>query len=151
MNYKKLVEGAPIKSEEVMWGSVAAVSELVDELWKSHPDIARRWMMKEYARMYGDHFGKEMAEATVKEMWHMRNGERIDGEQVTVGEVRQMLPEEQREEWAWDAYVGANAFMHDLAGTGLQRRDVVALANAFWLHDDDFKCCNKVMWYFSNL
>lgn len=147
MNYMELVHNAPKKSEVIMWQSVKAVSELVDELWTHHASVARKFIMNEYARMYGEHFNKELAEDVVEEMYHKSNGQLVEGEIVSVEDTMSIAPSE---EYKWDAYVGANAMMHDLPNIGLGKNDVLEVARKFWFEDDDFEGKNKVFWYFAN-
>lgn len=147
MNYMEMVQNAPKKSEEIMWQSVQSISELIDDLWGLHANIARKFMMKEYARMYGEHFNRELAEDTVDEMYHKSNGQMVEGEMVSADEAMSIAPSE---EYKWDAYVGANAMMHDLANTGFGKSDVMKAARQFWFSDEDFDGKNKVFWYFAN-
>lgn len=150
MNYHKMVKNAPKKSEEVMWGSVEAVSELVEKLKTEHPEIARRFLMAEYSRMYGPHFCEELAREVVSGMWHMKPGsEPVMGEMVTPEDASGVLSEEQRDGQMWDAYVGVNGLMHDLAATGASKGDVMKIARAFWFGDDDWDGDGKVFWYYS--
>lgn len=151
MNYKELVKNAPVKSQDIMWKSVDHVSRLVDMLWDAHQPMARKFMMEEYELMYGGHFDEWMGKAVVKEMWHnAKDGERVAGEVVGVEEAETILHEEEREQKRWDAYVGVNALMHDLARVGLDKNDVKEIAKEFWFGDDDFSDDYKVFWYFKN-
>lgn len=148
MNYYKMVQNAPKKSEEIMWQSVKAISDLIDELWDAHRPIAHKFMMKEYGRMYGEHFNEAMAMAVVEDMYHVSNdGKRIEGEAVPFEEASTIAPSA---EMQWDAYVGVNALAHDLARLGMGTGDIKKLAKAFWFEDADFEGESKVFWYFAN-
>lgn len=147
MHYIDLVKNATNKSEQVMWQSVESVSKLVDELWKNHASMARKFLLREYSRMYGDHFNEELACDTVDDMYHKSNGSIVEGEMVTFQEASSIAPSE---EYVWDAYVGVNAFMHDLANEGLGRSEIISAAKSFWFDDVDFSGDSKVFWYFKN-
>lgn len=150
MNYLEMVRKAPKKSEAEMWGSVEAVSELVEKLKQSHPEEARKFLMKEYGRMYGPHFGEELAREVVSGMWHYNaEGEKVQGEAVSVDDAVGYLVPDKAADWRWDAYVAANGFSHDLARTRLSRDEIMSAARAFWMEDDDFDG-SKVFWYYSN-
>lgn len=152
MRYEEMVRRAPMKSEEVMWQSIGAVDALLERLEKVAPDEARRFMMGEYARMYGGRFCEEMAREEVARMWHYNDkGEKVEGEMVTVDAVDALLGGVgDAGHMRWDLYVGANAMMHDLARTDLTERQIMEVAKVFWLQDDDFAGESKVMWYFKN-
>lgn len=150
MNYQELVKNAPKKSEEVMWGSVEAVSELVEKLKEEHPEIARRFLMAEYSRMYGPHFCEELAREEVAKMYHYNaDGEKVQGEAVSADDAVGYLAPDKDAELRWDAYVAANGFAHDLARTRLSRDEIMSAARAFWMEDDDFDG-SKVFWYYSS-
>lgn len=146
MHYIDLVREAPLKSEDIMWQSVAAISSLIDRLWQSHQPIARQFMLQEYERLYGPHFNEELARATVSEMYHSTDpGKMVRGEIVTPEEAATINPAQ-----PWDAYVAANAFAHDLAPLNMSRRDLLQAAKAFWFHDEDFPSDTKIFWYVKN-
>ncbi len=101
--------------------------------------------------MYGPHFNEEMAKEEVSKMHHTAmNGETINGEMISVEQTYNMLPSELREQGKWDAYIGVNAFMHDLAKTDISTEDISRAAIDFWFDDEDFPIKDKVWWYFSN-
>lgn len=147
MHYIDLVRKAPNKSESTMWESVEHVSHLVDELWHCHESMARKFIMSEYVRLYGNHFEESMARCVVDEMYHYLDGKRVDGEVVTKEEARQYAPSE---ETCWDAYVGLNGFVHDLVSTDMPKSSVMSIARAFWFEDDDFDGESKVLWYYAS-
>lgn len=152
MNYLNMVRNAPKKSEKIMWESVEAFSELLEKMKSSHPDMARAFLMKEHERMYGPYFDEEMAREVVSCMFHYNaKEEKIQGEAVTPEEAFEMLDGiEHADEKRWDAYVGANGFMHDMARSNLSSRQIMEMAKVFWFEDDDFDGESKVFWYYSN-
>lgn len=152
MRYEEMVRKAPKKSEEVMWQSIGAVDELLERMARVAPDEVRRFLMDEYARMYGGRFGEEMARDVVAQMWHHNErGDKVCGEMVGIDAVDALLGGVgDAGAMRWDLYVGANAMMHDLARTDLTERQIMEVAKVFWLMDDDFAGESKVMWYFRN-
>lgn len=152
MNYKDMVKNAPKKSEQIMWESVEAFSDLLEKLKVSHPDMARAFLMKEHERMYGPHFDEAMARETVDGMYHKNSkGEVVKGEAVSPEDAMVLIDGiDGAEDMAWDAYVGANGMMHDLARSSMSSRQIMDLARVFWFEDDDFPGESKVFWYYSN-
>lgn len=153
MTYIDMVRNAPEKSEEIMWQSVEAVSDLVEKLKVSHPEMAREFLMKEHSRMYGPHFNEEMAKEVVAQMYHYNSaGEKIKGEAVTVQDAERILGGiDNAQDKRWDAYVGVNGFMHDMAKSDLSSRAIMELAKMFWFEDEAFQGKSKVFWYYSSI
>lgn len=107
----------------------------------------------EYIAANGPHFNENLARLIVKDMWHEdKMGNRIEGEAVTPQEAQMLLQgmaSEKMEKCRWDAYVAANATMHDIANTGLSKNDILNVAKYMWFHDDDSADgCHKIFWYF---
>lgn len=151
MKYIDIVKTASIKSDSVMWAQVKEVSDLIDQLWKSHPDMAQRFMMKAYGTLHGEHFNEQLAKEFVNAMYHYNNREeKVTGEVVPVEEAESILEPTDREKMRWDAYVAANTMMHDMARADMDRRVILEAARVFWFADDDFDGNNKVFWYFAN-
>lgn len=155
MNYIDMVRNAPNKSESVMWESVSAISELLDSLKEHHPEMASKFIMKEYGRMYGNHFNEEMARDIVSAMFHYTKHndtvKLVKGEAVSVEDAQKIVEgKADAETLKWDAYVGANGFLHDLANTDLTNQQILQAAKVFWFHDDDFGGDEKVYWYYSS-
>lgn len=153
MKYIDMVRNAPNKTDGVMWESISAVSEMVDKMFISHPDMAKRFMMQEYGRLYGRHFNEELAKAVVADMYHyVDNNELIKGEIESCEDVMGMISGiDGIQDKRWDAYVGVNAFLHDFAKCGLSLRQLVDMALTFWFKDDDFdENDSKVFWYFAS-
>ncbi|MBQ0159891.1 MAG: hypothetical protein KBT28_04625 [Bacteroidales bacterium] len=153
MNYLELVRNAPKKSEAIMWQSVENVSELVELVNKVAPDIAKDFLRHEYEMMYGPHFSEQMAKDEVEGMHHYANdGTHVVGEVISYDEAVEMVSDmPNSEEVAWDAYVGANGFAHDLARSCTDKAVLLSMAKEFWFHDDDFPAdTSKVWWYYSS-
>lgn len=150
MNYKELIENSPNKSEKKMWASVTAISDMLDKLKEKEPKMVHDFILDEYEMMYGPHFNEAMAKEAVSEMHHKKDGANIVGEIIPVEECVSIVSDGKRD-MVWDAYVGMNAFAHDLARANLSKEDLVATAYEFWFNDDDFpEEKSKVWWYFRN-
>ena len=111
-------------------------------------------LLSEYVATNGRHFNESLAKAVVEGMWHKdANGEIVRGELVDLRPAASVMldgmPSEEKEKCEWDAYVGANAFLHDLADSGLNDNRIADTARSFWFHDDDLDTeGSKVFWYF---
>lgn len=151
MRYIDIVKTAPKKSEEIMWDSIKDISDLVDDLWKVHPEMAKNFMMKSYSKMHGEHFNETLAREFVDAMFHYNaNDEKIKGEMVSVEESTHILEPMDKELLRWDAYVACNSMMHDMARSGMSNASIMDATRVFWFEDDDFDGESKVFWYFSN-
>lgn len=151
MRYIDIVKTATNKNDKVMWLQIKEVSDLIDQLWKSHPDMAQRFMMKAYGTLHGEHFNEQLAKEFVNAMYHYNNKEdKIVGEVVGVEEAESILEPSDRERMRWDAYVAANTMMHDMARADMDRRSIMEATRMFWFEDDDFDGESKIFWYFAN-
>ncbi len=111
------------------------------------------YFKEEYIAVNGKHFNESLAKIVVQGMWHEdKTGNRIEGEAVTQTESMRLLEgltAKQVDKMQWDAYVAANAMMHDLANTGLSKADILNVAKHFWFHDEDSEDgCHKIFGYF---
>lgn len=139
--------------EKTMLESVRRVGALVEEIRAAHPDKAEAFLRDEYVALNGKHFNEAMAKKTVSEMWHEDLAKKkIMGEAVTPQEAQSLLSgmnDEKAKKCHWDAYVAANAFVHDTASSELPKSELLKVAKAWWFHDDDMEDgCHKVFWYF---
>ena len=156
MNFYDIVKHS--KGDETkMLESVKHVSETVERLEEVHPELARKFKKEQYELMNGRHINEWLAKELVSKMWHEDiNGKEVMGEVVTPEEAMMLIADMTSEKQAkckWDAYVAANAFAHDIGGSGvsLSKADMLKLAKSFWFHDDDMgDKCHKVYWYFKD-
>jgi len=153
MDYKQIVQSSFHNDENTMWESVGRISAFLHDLKKEQPDTVRRFLKQEYEALNGQHLNERMARALVADMHHTdTKGETVRGEAVSPEASMSLLDgmsEECRQRCRWDAYTGANAFMHDLGNANLTRDQILASAKHFWFHDEDFSDKHKVYWYFS--
>lgn len=140
MDYLSLVKNSN-GTKETMWKSVEHISGLLKEMKEAHPELVRKFMEEEYELMNGRHICERLAREMVSEMFHTDSmSKRVSGEAITPEEAMLLISDktpEQQEKCKWDAYVGANAFMHDLAKTGYSKNDILKAAKMFWFHDED--------------
>jgi len=155
MTYKDIIRNSPKGNEKMMWDAVDRVDCLVAKLRKENPEMACDFLKGEYEAMNGKHINEWLAREMVAKMWHENEKkERIEGEQVAPSESMRLLDgmeAEKQNKMQWDAYVAANAMMHDLANTGMSKTEIMNTAKHFWFHDDDIgDGCHKVYWYFED-
>ena len=110
-------------------------------------------LLDEYIAHNGRHFNETLAGRIVSGMWHEdRDKKIVEGEVVTPIEAQQLLvgmTDEKAKKYYWDAYVAANAFVHDTAKADIPKAEVMKMAKVWWFHDDDKEDgCHKVFWYF---
>lgn len=151
MNYTDMIKNAPNKSEELMWRTIEQVNALINDLQKSHPDKAKAFLLSLYSTLYGNHFNEPFARDSVASMFHTaKDGHTVTGEAITPERAFPALIPSGNKELYWDAYVGANAFLHDLARTNLSEAQILDCAREFWFSDDDFPEGGKILWYSIN-
>ena len=152
MKYIDVIKSSPNKGKVSMWSSVERISDFLSEMEKSCPDKVRWFIREEYEALNGRHLNEWLARNIVSGMHHKdRSGNVVTGEAVTFDRSQALLEgmsDECREKCRWDAYVGANAFAHDLAATGWNADEIMKAASEFWFHDDDMESDGKVYWYF---
>lgn len=108
----------------------------------------------EYESLNGKRMNEMFARMAVSKMHHTENGKKVSGEVVTVSDAMSILEgmtAEEKEAHKWDAYAGANGYMHDLASTGMSKDAIMKAAKHFWFHDEDFPEDDKVYWYYSSM
>lgn len=149
MNYCDIVKYSPNGGEKAMWGSVKRISEYLEKKREEDPDGVKRFLKEEYIAMNGKHLNQHVAMRLVTDMHHSEGVNTVKGELVRPEAAQELIKSEDKgEEWYWDAYVAANAMMHDLANTGLSDAQIMNVARHFFFHDEDFSDENKVFWYF---
>lgn len=164
MSYNDLVKRhyTRIKNDDgVMWASVESVSDMLEEVKKSHPSLYWAFMRDQHEILCGKHFDREYAEWEVERMHHkntdgtMSKGEHWTFEQTTevFNKHRGRIPAEYTEA---DFYVALNAQWHDtyrVASSHFGSDDEVAAyiideTIDVWFNDDDWPGHDKVWRYF---
>ena len=149
MNYCDIVKNSPSGGEKGMWSGVKRVSDFLEKQREKDPDGVRKFIKSEYIAMNGKYLNQHVAMQLVADMHHTVELDIVKGELVRPEAAQELIKGEGKgEEWYWDAYVAANAMMHDLANTGLSETQIMNTAKHFFFHDEDFSDENKVFWYF---
>lgn len=149
MTYCDIVKQSPNGGEKGMWSGVKRVSDFLEKMREENPDEVRKFLKNEYIAMNGKHLNHHVAMQLVENMYHAEGEKTVKGELVRPEAAQELIKgEDKGEEWYWDAYVAANAMMHDLANTGLNDAQIKTVASNFFFNDEDFSDENKVFWYF---
>lgn len=149
MNYCDIVKYSPSGGEKGMWSGVKRVSDFLEKMREEHPHDVKHFLKEEYIAMNGKHLNKHVAMQLVSDMHHAEGENTINGEIVRPETAQEVLKGmDKGKEWYWDAYVAANAMMHDLSNTGLSDAQIMNTTKHFFFHDEDFSDENKVFWYF---
>lgn len=154
LTYKDIIKHSERGSEAKMWDAVDRVDCLIEKLRKDDPEKAKEFLRGEYEAMNGKHINEWLAKEMVEKMWHEEGKGKVMGEMVTASESMMLLDgmeADKKEKLKWDAYVAANAMMHDSVMSGVSKSNIMAIARQWWFHDDDMeegKC--KVYWYFKD-
>lgn len=149
MTYYDIVKYSPSGGEKGMWSGVKRVSDFLEKQREKDPDEVRKFLKSEYIAMNGKHLNQHVAMQLVADMHHTVELDIVKGELVRPEAAQELIKGEGKgEEWYWDAYVAANAMMHDLANTGLNNAQIMNVTKHFYFHDEDFSDENKVFWYF---
>lgn len=155
-NYNKL------RSDEgVMWGSIAIIDALLEEMAEKHKERYWKVMRDTHELMHGKHFDKEYAEWQVEQMHHkcgdkVYKGEHWSCDETTavMGRYRGQLPGEVT---PCDFYVALNSQWHDyhcwamqiFGENGEAENAIIEGAVAFWFKDEDYPGADKVWSYFN--
>lgn len=149
MNYCDIVKQSPSGGEKRMWSGVKRVSDFLEKQREKDPDEVRKFLKSEYISMNGKHLNQHVAMQLVSGMYHTEGLDTIKGELVRPEAAQEVLKGTGKgEEWYWDAYVAANAKMHDLANAGLNDGQIMNVTKYDFFMDEDFSDENKVFWYF---
>lgn len=156
-NYNKLRN-----DESVMWGSIAIIDALLEELAEHHKERYWEVMRDTHELMHGKHFDREYAEWQVEKMHHkgkdgrVYKGERWSHDDTTavMAKYRNVLPPEVT---PCDFYVALNAEWHDyicwakekFATEAEAEGAIIEMAVRFWFQDEDWGDNDKVWEYFS--
>lgn len=154
MDYKDIVKSSFHNDENEMWNSVDRINAFLDKLKEEHPEKVKRFLKQEYEALNGRHLNEDAARTVVDAMYHTEGDKDVRGEAVTLQEAMTLLEgmgAAEIEATKWDAYAGANGFMHDLAKAGLSKEQIMKSAKHFWFHDEDFTGGGKVYWYYSRM
>ena len=154
-NYNKLRN-----DEGVMWGSIAIIDELLEEMAEHHKEKYWKVMRDTHELMFGKHFDKEYAEWQVEQMHHKCGGKAYKGEhwshEDTTAVMQKYRAALSPEITPCDFYVALNTQWHDYHCYFKEHFDseeevelaIIESAGAFWFKDDDWESPDKVWCYF---
>lgn len=155
-NYNKLRN-----DESVMWGSIAIIDVLLEEMAEHHKERYWRVMRDTHELMYGKHFDKEYAEFEVEKMHHKCGDVTYKGEHWSIEQTNEVMNRYKgslpNEVTPYDFYVALNSQWHDyhciykmLFSTEEDAENaIIESAIAFWFKDDDWGKPDKVWCYFN--
>lgn len=147
--------------DSVMWGSVAIISALLEEMREAHP--AKYWdvMRKTHEVMFGHHFDEMYAKWQVERMHHKgTDGKEYRGEHWALEQTNAVMSRYRGKLSGnvneYDFYVALNAQYHDYIGwakamtANVEEQDTAIIegAIAFYFADDDWPTDTKVWDYF---
>lgn len=147
-------------NEQVMWASVCAMSDMLEQIKDAHSDLYWSFMRKQHVAMFGRHFDKEYAKWQVEQMYHKGDdGKRYEGEHWSIEDTNGVFSKYRgrihSDYTEWDFYVALNATYHDYCAV-LKRinpsgyeAQIIDMAIAFWFMDEDWDGHTKVWDYFS--
>lgn len=155
-NYNKLRN-----DEGVMWGSVALMDGLLEEMADHHKERYWKVLRDTHELMYGKHFDKEYAEWEVEQMHHKSpDGKVYKGEHWTMEQTSEVMQKYRgkisAEITPGDFYVALNTQWHDYICWAKEHFPneadaelaIVEMAVRFWFMDDDWVGNDKVWVYF---
>lgn len=107
--------------ESDMWEAVKRVNAIAD----------KKFVKREYEVLNGKHFNEYFALKEVSEMYSSKNGGQVSGELISLDEVRRRVSDIPKVN-VYDAYVGINGFLHDLANSRLSTEEIINAAKTFF-------------------
>ena len=147
--------------EGVMWGSVALMDELLEEMAEHHKERYWEVLRDTHELMYGKHFDKEYAEWQVERMHHKSpDGKVYKGEHWTMEQTSEVMQKYRgkisAEITPCDFYVALNTQWHDYICWAKEHfpneadaeNAIIEMAVRFWFMDDDWGDNCKVWEYF---
>jgi hypothetical protein len=128
-----------------MWESVESVSELMEDLEVSHPQLYWKFLRQQVGIMTGMHYNQKFAEYDVAKMtWTDKDNHEHKGGYWTCNEVvdatkGMSFPNSVTD---WDKYVAFNASATDLYGE-LPVEQILKVAYKEWFCDEDWDSESK--------
>lgn len=127
-------------SKDVMWGSVEAVSNLLESIKEAHPALYWNFMREQYGAMHSDQYGEDYARWDVSQMkWTDREGRSREGEYWTCHQIEEATKGMQfpSSVTKWTKYVAFNASATDLCRV-LDDEKILKVAYEFFFKDADW-------------
>lgn len=162
MTIKELIKEYPQNftgSSQKMWDTIDIVSEAMEYVETSKPELYWETIKAIYRVLCGGHYNQKFAEWQVNKMFHIgTDGKEYKGAHWTKSQVDEVIAAHRNEipksYTDWDVYVALNASYHDLCKTKKKRypdtyeNEIILDAISFWFNDDDMKE-DKVWDYFN--
>lgn len=152
MTYKQIVQSARdrgLNTERAMESSVNSVSELLESMKDSHPDIYTRFLMKTHENLFGPHYNDDFASETVNSLEYTdEHGKRHTGPHWTMQEVLSATQGKAFPNGTTDCdkYVAYNAAYADFCKK-FDEEDILDIAYLFFFADEDWHSPGKVWKY----
>jgi hypothetical protein len=143
-----------------MWGSIAIIDALLEEMAEHHKERYWRVMRDTHELMYGKHFDKEYAEFEIEKMHHKCGDFTYQGEHWSIEQTTEVMQSYKSklpaEITAGDFYVALNTQWHDYICWAMEHYEsegeadnaIIEMAVNFWFMDDDWEKPTKVWCYF---
>ncbi len=149
MKYLEMVKAAKKNgtfAEKQMWDSVESVSELLDDIKESHPDLYWRFIREQYGIMNNCHYAdKEFAEYDVSQIAYSdKEGKKHTGaywtcEQVEEATKTMTFPSGTTK---WDKFVGFNLAYSDFCKK-FDDAQILQIGHLFFFADEDWDANGK--------
>lgn len=162
MTLKEIIKEYPQNftgSSQKMWDTIDIVSETMQCIEDTNPDLYWGMIKDVYRVLCGGHYNQKFAEWQVEQMYHIGiDGKEHKGAHWTKSQIDDVISSHRGEipksYTDWDVYVALNASYHDLCKSKKKRHpdnyeeEILLDGIAFWFNDDDMKE-NKVWDYFN--
>ena len=155
MTYKDIVmkaKAAGVTNEKTMWQSIESLSELLDELKESHPDLYMKFMREQIGIMYHNHYDEEFALWDVAGLsWTGKDGMKHSGAHWTADQVEQAtagmhFPQSTTK---WDKFVAFNVTYSDLS-KDFDEAQILKAGFLLYFADEDWGSSTKIWEYMSH-
>lgn len=149
MTYRKMVDAAKaagVANEKIMWNSIDAFSELLEELRESHPHKYWEFMREQHGIMFGGHYDELFAMYDVSELEYTdRDGKKHKGGHWTVDQIESATAGMRFQSGVtkWDKYVAFNAAYSDLMKE-YDEAEIIKSAYLTYFADEDWGDNSKI-------
>lgn len=152
MTYKQIVQQARdrgLNTERAMESSINSVSELLESMKDTHPEVYKQFLQKTHEDLFGPHYNDEFANEAVSALEYTdENGKHRTGPHWTKQEVitatqGKTFPNGTTD---CDKYVAYNATYADFCKK-FDEEDILDIAYLFFFADEDWKGKGKIWTY----
>lgn len=152
MTYKQIVQQARdrgLNTERAMESSVNSVSDLLESMKDTHPEIYKQFLQKTHEYLFGPHYDDEFANDAVSSLEYTdENGKHRTGPHWTKQEVMSATQGKTFPNGTTDCdkYVAYNATYADFCKK-FDEEDILDIAYLFFFADEDWKGKGKIWTY----